>query len=236
MFKKISITVFLVALSVFTAQAVSAESGPRSEMRPLGSRPLPIKAVRPMVRASSTVGINATGTMMRRDDRRDDRRDENQPPVMEAQKGERVVSGKVTSISGNTLTVDVIVIGRSTTTKSVATSTISYSVDATTSKVFKERATSTVSSIVVGDIVVVNGKVTGATALKAKVIQDLGAINPLRRAEDVNKIKDRKDGENRGGNSDRNNDGIKDGEDNGNDGNGVQKEGLFKRIGKFFGF
>ncbi|MDB5203983.1 MAG: hypothetical protein JWP09_11 [Candidatus Taylorbacteria bacterium] len=74
------------------------------------------------------------------------------------------VMGKIESISGNTLTVAARGFGKDT-------ATTTYSVDATNATVFKSNATSTISSLVVGDNVMVQGTVTG-TNVVAKTIRD----------------------------------------------------------------
>lgn len=84
------------------------------------------------------------------------------------QDGERMmpgVFGTVSAINGTTLTVD----GHSAST----TATTTYSVDASSAKIFKGSATTTatISNIAVGDKVVVEGTVTG-TSVVAKVIID----------------------------------------------------------------
>jgi uncharacterized protein DUF5666 len=75
--------------------------------------------------------------------------------------GEPVIGGGVTAISGTTLTV---------TNKS----NVTYSVDASAATVIKGNATSSVSSIAVGDNVVVQGTVNG-TAVTASSVMDQGA-------------------------------------------------------------
>ncbi|MDE2078800.1 MAG: hypothetical protein KGI73_00250 [Patescibacteria group bacterium] len=75
--------------------------------------------------------------------------------------GEPIVGGSVSAISGTTLTV---------TNKS----NITYSVDAANATVQKGNATSTVSAIVVGDNVIVQGTVNG-TSITASSVIDSGA-------------------------------------------------------------
>ena len=74
--------------------------------------------------------------------------------------GQPVVGGAVTAVSGNTLTV---------TNKSGVT----YAVDATNAKVQKGNALSSVSAILVGDNVVVQGTVQGG-AVAAYSVTDQG--------------------------------------------------------------
>ena len=74
--------------------------------------------------------------------------------------GQPVIAGNVSAISGNTLTV---------TNKS----NVTYTVDVTNAKVTARGATSTPSSIVVGDMVVVQGTVNG-TSISASMVVDSG--------------------------------------------------------------
>lgn len=75
--------------------------------------------------------------------------------------GEPVIGGSITAISGSTLTVN-------------AKAGVNYSVDASSAVVKKGNATSTVSSITVGDNVVVQGTVNG-TSVVASSVMDSGA-------------------------------------------------------------
>jgi hypothetical protein len=84
----------------------------------------------------------------------------NQGPVIQGN-GEPVIGGSVSAISGNTLTVA---------TKAGAT----YTVDASSAVVSKNHATSSVSSITVGDSVIVQGSVNGS-AVSASSILDQNA-------------------------------------------------------------
>jgi hypothetical protein len=88
------------------------------------------------------------------------------------------ISGTVSSISGTTLVVDGRAFGGpkpTTTTNSVGTkyimATTTYSVDATNATVYKNNATSTLSSVAVGDRVFVQGTVSG-TSVAATSIRD----------------------------------------------------------------
>ena len=77
------------------------------------------------------------------------------------------VAGLVSSLNGNTIMVDSARRGMATTT---------YAVDASNATIFKNNATSTVSSILTGDRVIVSGTING-TNVTAKVIRDgLGRI------------------------------------------------------------
>ena len=76
--------------------------------------------------------------------------------------GEPVVGGNVTAINGSSLTV---------TNKS----SVTYTVDATNAAIMKGNATSTLSSVAVGDNVVVQGTVNG-TAITASTVIDSGAV------------------------------------------------------------
>lgn len=90
-----------------------------------------------------------------RKDRRDDRR-------ADRMMGSGV-AGIVSAISGNTISV----IGRMGT----STATTTYAVDATNAKFYKDKATTTIASIVVGDKVLVEGTVSG-TSVTATAIYD----------------------------------------------------------------
>ncbi len=74
------------------------------------------------------------------------------------------VMGSVLSVSGNTINVS----GRVTPGNNA---TATYSVDASTAKVYKDRATSTVSSIATGDMIFIEGTVSGSN-ITATVIRD----------------------------------------------------------------
>jgi hypothetical protein len=78
------------------------------------------------------------------------------------------VLGKVMSISGNTLTVASRGFGK-------GTGTTTYSVDATNAAVFSVNATSTLSSIAVGDNVMIQGTLSG-TNVTATSIRDMKAM------------------------------------------------------------
>jgi len=81
------------------------------------------------------------------------------PPMMRP-----AILGSVTSISGTTITLS----GRITPGNN-ATST--YNIDASNAKIFKDKATSTISSIVTGDMIFVEGSVSGSN-VTATVIRD----------------------------------------------------------------
>lgn len=94
------------------------------------------------------------------------------------------VVGTVTSISGNSITVTVK--GHQGEDRPKSTSTITsltYVVDATNAAIKKNGATSTVSSILVGDMVVVQGTVNG-TNIVATTIRDNNKIGK----QDDNKL------------------------------------------------
>jgi hypothetical protein len=72
--------------------------------------------------------------------------------------GQPVIGGNVTAVSGNTLTV-------------TNASNVTYTVDATSAKIVKAGVTgATLSSIAVGDSVVVQGTVNGTSVVAASVI------------------------------------------------------------------
>ncbi len=74
-----------------------------------------------------------------------------------------IVVGKVTAISGNTLTVS----GRLG--MGMNTSVTIFTVDATNAKILKDKATTTISSIVVGDTIAVQGTVTGSSVVATNI-------------------------------------------------------------------
>lgn len=80
--------------------------------------------------------------------------------------GQPVLAGKVTSVSGNT--VSIANNGATTTT---------YTIDATNAKIVKAGATTTVSQIAVGDMIVAQGSVSGSTMTATSII-DKGAAPP----------------------------------------------------------
>lgn len=79
--------------------------------------------------------------------------------------GEPVIGGSVTGVSGDTLTV---------TNKS----NVTYSVDATNATIIKTGATSTISSILTGDNVIVQGSVNGNSVTASSVIDQGTAQTP----------------------------------------------------------
>jgi len=86
------------------------------------------------------------------------------PPQMQpgiTGNGEPVVGGNITAINDSTLTI---------TNKS----NVTYTVDATSATIMKDNATSTLSSVAVGDNVVVQGTVNGSSVTASTVI-DQGA-------------------------------------------------------------
>lgn len=86
--------------------------------------------------------------------------------------------GKVSSINGNTITITSLpprLIGKhkqnDINNDAASTTPITYTVDATNAAIYKDGATSTVSSINVADIIIVQGTVTG-TNVSATTIHD----------------------------------------------------------------
>ena len=87
------------------------------------------------------------------------------------------IVGSVTAVSGNTVTVS----GKQGVgAKNAATAT--FSVDATNAKITKNNVAGTIASILVGDEVMIQGKVTG-TNVAAKMIRD--GVKPADRIEPV---------------------------------------------------
>ncbi|HTR18719.1 MAG TPA: DUF5666 domain-containing protein [Candidatus Paceibacterota bacterium] len=77
------------------------------------------------------------------------------------------VFGSVTVVSGNTITLQSKGFGKS------ATSTTTYSIDASNATVFKDGATSTVSSIAIGDNLMVQGTVSGTSVAATKIYDSM---------------------------------------------------------------
>ena len=80
------------------------------------------------------------------------------------------VSGTVTAISGNTITIS----GR--TGFSSTTATVTYTIDATNATVRKNNATSTVSSIAVGDKIFAQGTVSGTNVTATAIMDGIGMM------------------------------------------------------------
>ena len=76
-----------------------------------------------------------------------------------------VVLGKVTAVNGATITI---------TGSRPMGATTTYMIDATNAVVIKNAATSSVSAIAVGDMIVVQGKVVGTSVTATRVIDGLG--------------------------------------------------------------
>lgn len=77
------------------------------------------------------------------------------------------VFGTVTSISGDTITVTSM--GRRGPASTTPSTTTTFTVDATNAVVMKANATSSVSSIAVGDVIAVQGTVTGTNVVATKI-------------------------------------------------------------------
>lgn len=106
----------------------------------------------------------------------------------------RPVSGVITAINGNILTISSTEIMRnflnassSTSSPVVATTstTTLYTVNASSAKVFKDGATGSVASLLVGDKVMINGVVNGNT-IEAKIIHSgNGQLNSNRDGQKI---------------------------------------------------
>ena len=83
------------------------------------------------------------------------------------------IIGNITAVSGNKVTVDGMEMVRRE-----RQSTTTYIVDATNSRVMKDRATTTVGALVVGDQVSVRGTISG-TNMTAKSIQVITNKRPV---------------------------------------------------------
>jgi Domain of unknown function (DUF5666) len=79
------------------------------------------------------------------------------------------VFGKVTAVSGNTITVAAFT--RAGMMSGPQTTSVTYTVDATNTKIMKAGVAGSISSIVVGDTIMVNGTVSG-TSITARSIND----------------------------------------------------------------
>jgi hypothetical protein len=88
---------------------------------------------------------------------------QNRPGGMEMRDGIPGIMGKITEISGTSLTIVSPAMGQ--------TATTTYVVDASSAIVMKNNATSTFSSIAVGDMVMVKGTISG-TVVTATIIFD----------------------------------------------------------------
>ena len=75
-----------------------------------------------------------------------------------------IVAGKISAISGNSLTV-------------TTAGNVSYVVDATNAKILQGQNTITISNVVVGDTVMVQGTVNGSTITASTVIDRSGAVS-----------------------------------------------------------
>ena len=87
--------------------------------------------------------------------------------------------GKVTAINGNTITISSEQFTKPTTAGTAPTGTaVTYTIDATNATVTKANAASTVSAIAVGDMIAVQGTVTGtnvvATTIRDGVMMGMG--------------------------------------------------------------
>ena len=93
----------------------------------------------------------------------------------------RGISGKVTAVGANTLTVN----GRHASTTGI------FTVDVTTAQFFKNKATTTLASIVVGDMVSIKGDVNGNLAIAEAVYA--GQL-PMGIQKMIEKAKEKKEG------------------------------------------
>lgn len=90
--------------------------------------------------------------------------DKNLNPMLEG-KGQPIIGGKVTLVSGSTITV---------TNKS----NVAYTVDLTNAKIVKNSKTAVIADVVVGDTVLVQGTINGQTVVAASVIDQGVSNNP----------------------------------------------------------
>lgn len=99
---------------------------------------------------------------IRKEERKENRQEKRENRIADRIKGSAIL-GIVTSVNGSTIMVD----GKMGT----STATTTYTVDTTNAKIFKDKATTTVSAILTGDKVLVEGTVSG-TSVTANFIYD----------------------------------------------------------------
>lgn len=99
---------------------------------------------------------------IRKEEKKEERKEKREDRMADRLRGTAIL-GIVTNVNGNTILVD----GRFGT----STATTTYTVNAANAKIFKDKATTTVSAILVGDRVLVEGTVSGTT-VTANVIFD----------------------------------------------------------------
>jgi hypothetical protein len=75
--------------------------------------------------------------------------------------GQPVIAGKVSAVSGNSLTV-------------MTTSNVTYTVDASSAKILKGSNTIVLSSVAIGDTVLVQGAVNGTSVTASTVVDQSG--------------------------------------------------------------
>jgi hypothetical protein len=113
--------------------------------------------------SGSTITAKLIHSGVRGDDRKDDDKDKNKSGILN--NGQPVIVGKVIAVSGTMLTVQ----GSASTT---------YSVNAASSTVkSKGNATTTLSSITVGDNVIVQGAVNGSSVTATTIVEQNGDNN-----------------------------------------------------------
>ncbi len=106
---------------------------------------------------------NASSTMQRGErDEKGERKEMGRNNPMFKGDGQPVVEGSVTSINGSILSV-------------LNRNNLVYSVDASNAKVFKGNATSSLSNVVIGDRIIVQGSVNGQS-ISATLIFDRGIV------------------------------------------------------------
>jgi hypothetical protein len=86
------------------------------------------------------------------------------PVVSLLSNGQPVIGGKVTAISGNTITI-------------TNSSNVSYTIDATNAKITKNGATAAVSTITVGDQLLAQGTINGTAVTATTVIDGTATTN-----------------------------------------------------------
>ncbi len=113
-------------------------------------------------------GTNIVATTIRDGVMMGNKEDNNQgqlPPQIVGN-GQPVVAGKISSITGSTFVM-------------TNTSNVTYTVDATNAKVYKNDILGTISSLVIGDNTIVQGTVNGTSITASTVIDQVKSINNI---------------------------------------------------------
>ena len=110
-------------------------------------------------------GTNVTATMIRDGVMRGPKgphEGTSTPAIMQGN-GQPVVGGKVTAVSGSTITI-------------TNTSNVTYAIDASNAKILMGNSVSVVSSVSVGDSIIAQGTVNGTSVVATTIIDQTGAV------------------------------------------------------------